>query len=691
MNTTEQSADTTATTNSTANTTPLKPVAIDQVVLPTYEKLLKAASQVTMEDYSGLLDQVAFQTTCRPALLDDIKRQTIIQEIVNSPYISVTSRPIAAALTQIEKQMKADQPEDDTDDDGQVLGGYGKYYLQPASTLVQEAGVYVFRKNQFGGFNGKSDYVCSPLSVTAETYDTHLDNRGLRLEWKDTRGRVKQWTMPLVSAAGDGLEVIKKLKAMGLFITTGCEKLVIDYINATSQTVGKELLCTDKTGWQGDSFVTPEKTYGGGADKILFQTQHAVETGYGQKGTLKEWQQHIASKAVGNPRLMLALSAGFAGALLNKSEMSGFGVHFWGGSSIGKTTLLLMASSIWGRPKRDSCGQGGYMHQWLGTAVSFEGIACAHNDGLLVLDEIGEATSKTVAATAYMLGNGITKSRGNRDGNTKPVKHFKVVFLSSGEHTLDQMMKAEGGTTRAGQEIRMVNLNADAGEGLGIFNTLHDSPDGAALAVALNEVTGRYYGVAGAEWLKAITGADGLPDDISRAVVSICDGMLPDNASGQVRRVARQFALIAYAGMLATRHGITGWKEEDSISAAKVCFNDWLADFGDATGQREHTQIIESVHSFFVRDGSKFQSVSAVHPIPDRVGWIDSGEDNGTEYLIPPSEIGRLAKGYSKGQIINALNASGMLGNNGKSVQKWFGGRNNRVYVIQPGEDTPDF
>ena len=47
-------------------------------------------------------------------------------------------------------------------------------------------------------------------------------------------------------------------------------------------------------------------------------------------------------------------------------------------------------------------------------------------------------------------------------------------------------------------------------------------------------------------------------------------------ATGEVKRAADRFAVIAAAGELASEWGITGWGAGEATVAAKRCFLDWL-------------------------------------------------------------------------------------------------------------------
>jgi putative DNA primase/helicase len=366
----------------------------------------------------------------------------------------------------------------------------------------------------------------------------------------------------------------------------GFDKEIIDYL--LSSKVTDLMTCSDRTGWVNDVFITPKRVYGDDADSYTYQPTGAIDNKIGQAGTLADWQDNVSRYAQGNPLMMTCISESFTGALLKKSGMMGFGLHLWSSSSDGKTTTLHVACSVWGSE---------FWQQWLSTSVGIEGSAYAHNDLFLGLDEIGEASAQTVSATAYALANGEGKRRGGRDGNAKITKKWRVVFQSTGEKSLDTLMKEAGMVTRAGQEVRMINIRSDAGK-WGAFNDLHGMENGSVFAEMLEANTKKYYGTAGDAWLDAITQPGGIPEDISQSVDAIREAILPEGASGQVRRVARQFALIAYAGELATKHGVTGWKAGEATAAAKECFLLWVDDFGGADGKREHRQVLESVESF---------------------------------------------------------------------------------------------
>lgn len=633
-----------------------------QTTLPTFHELEAAAQSATMDNFNDLLTQVAAQTAT--GMLDDIQRETLIKAFADNDGITVGKRLVEKSLKKVEANIKRalQNPPDG------IQGGRGLYSLTNAGVM--------YSKPTKDGY-AEAVLISPHLRVIAETYDTAAGNNGRLIEWKDSRGRVKTWPMPAVAAAGDGVEIIKQLRSGGLNFVYGRDKEIIDYI--LSSEVDDLMTCTDRTGWVNNVYVTPQGAYGENAESYIYQPLHTVESKIGQAGTLAAWKKHVSRYAQNNPLLMTAVSLAFAGALLEKAGMTGYGLHIFGGSSCGKTTTLQVAASVWGSD---------FWQQWLATSVGIEGSAHAHNDSTLFLDEIGEATAQTVSATAYALANGESKRRGGRDGNAKDTKKWRLVFFSTGEYSLDHMMKAAGMVTRAGQEVRMINIKTDSWLHGG-FNELHGMAGGSAFAETMKKNTAKYYGTAGDAWLDAITKPGGIPETLVTDIDHIRDSFLPDGASGQVRRVARQFALTAFAGELATKHGVTGWKEGEATAAAKECFLLWVDGFGGADGKREDKQIIEAVESFLMRHHSRFQDMQLETPLPvhDRAGFFrDAGQ--GREYLVPPTQITRLAEGYSKDQIITALRTVGMINEpdkNGKAaIAEWIEKKTQRVFVISP-------
>src|SRR5262249_4654575 len=141
----------------------------------------------------------------------------------------------------------------------------------------------------------------------------------------------------------------------------------------------------------------------------------ATAGAYVARGTLEEWSEHVSRLAVGNDLFLFTMSAAFAGPLLDVMGEASGGIHLWGGSQTGKTTLMCTTASVWG-PGDNKTGP---IRSWRVTDNGLEAVAAEHSDGILILDEIGQASAREVSDIVYMLGNQRGKARMGRAGGAR--------------------------------------------------------------------------------------------------------------------------------------------------------------------------------------------------------------------------------------------------------------------------------
>lgn len=199
----------------------------------------------------------------------------------------------------------------------------------------------------------------------------------------------------------------------------------------------------------------------------------------------------------------------------------------------------------------------------------------------LCLDELSQVEAKAAGHAAYMLANGVGKARAGREGQSRKAHEWRLIFLSSGEIGLADKIEEGGGRMAAGMEVRVIDLRADAGAGLGLFERIHDAADPATFAQNIKAASGRYYGAASREFIRALV--PNLADwraGIETLRKTFLEAAVPAGADGQVRRVADRFALVAAAGEVATSLGITGWPEGEALASVQRCWTDWLTERG---------------------------------------------------------------------------------------------------------------
>ena len=445
-------------------------------------------------------------------------------------------------------------------------------------------------------FNDMAQHMGGVVGLEAITRNAEGTGWGYLLTFTDPLGRQQQWAMPSRMLAGDGGEYRSMLLDRGLRIAPSprARNLLTQYIQTRQP--DEHALCTDRVGWHGASFVLPHETIGTPeAERIVFQSDSAMENTFRPKGTVEQWRGRVASLCVGNSRLAFAVACAFAGPLLRPAGVESGGFHLRGDSSSGKTTALRVAASVYGGTS--------YMQRWRTTDNALEAIAAQHSDCLLILDELAQVDPKTAGECAYMLANEQSKARATRNGASRARLSWRLLFLSAGELGLADHMAEGMKRTRTGQEVRMADIPADAGVGLGAFEELHGCANGAEFSRLVAGHAGTVHGAVGRAWLQWLADhADTLKTRTRKAAADLARQWVPKGASGQVERVAARFAVVAVAGEMATEAGLTDWPMGESERAAKTCFDAWLGARGGA-GNGEVSAMLRQVRRFLEQHG----------------------------------------------------------------------------------------
>lgn len=533
---------------------------------------------------------------------------------------------------------------------------------------LDERGVWYVERDRDG--REREVWVCSPLVVEADTEDEHGTNMGYLLAFIDRRGRERRWAMPARLLAGDGTQYRETLLGLGLKI--GGHRSVRAYLAAYLQTrsPGTLVRVVGRIGWHGDVYVLPGRTFGASAEPVMYQGDDDGRDTFCARGTLDDWRREVAARCVGNYRLAFAVSVAFAAPCLALAGVESGGFHLRGASSAGKTTALQVAASVYGPPRE-------YVQTWRNTANALERVAERHCDALLALDEVAQLDPAEAGDVAYLLAGGQAKARLTRAAELRARPSWRVLFLSTGEVALSDLLVAARRQPRAGHEVRVVDLPADAGAGMGVFEDLHGAPTGAAFAERLAAAVREAHGVAGVAFIERLVAERERASAFLRErSAELAAAWTPHaDTSGQVRRVARRIALVAAAGELATRWGITGWPDGEPACAAQVMFDEWV----EARGGRcdgEEIAIVRQVAAVlgerseanFPRWGRALDDHRPNSPnlwglrrVPEGAG-ANGKDDTANEYYVLIEPFRReIAKGYDHRLAARVLARRGHL------------------------------
>jgi putative DNA primase/helicase len=526
-------------------------------------------------------------------------------------------------------------------------------------TMDPEKGLFITVERRRGKDEWEEDiWLAAPFQITGRVRDPKSESWARLLKWRDDDGQVHQHPVADEDLHGDGSALCAALASRGLKIVTGSiRQHFVTYLNRA--VVKARVTIVARTGWHEvggqRTFVLPDGTN----SKII--VSEAVTSPYAASGNLEEWQGSAAKLAEGHSRALFAISTAFVPPLLELIGEGGGGFNFRGASSIGKTSLLCAAASVWSHGGE----QGGYIKTWRATANGLEGTAALYSGTLLPLDELSIASANEVGNIVYSLTSGIGKQRAQRDGSVRTPKTWHVTILSTGEVGIVTKIKEAGKRARAGQEVRIVDIDADAERGLGVFD--HAGTDGSKkLADDIKRAAKVYYGVAGPAFVRAIEskGIESIVATIRETQDVFRTNVIKGTPAGQVLRVADRLGLVAAAGELAVDLGILPWQAGTVAGAVKVIFDGWHEDRGGDEPAEVRTAI-EQIRGILERYGdSRFDSPNPVadsRPVIDRLGYVHGQGSDRQWWILPQTWRDVFCDGHDAKMIAKAFVKRGLL------------------------------
>jgi len=451
----------------------------------------------------------------------------------------------------------------------------GGFLSFPPFTMDPKRGLFITVEKRRGKEEWLENiWLSAPFKVLGRVRDPQSQSWARLLCWADDDGVIHQHPVADQDLHGDGSALCSSLANGGLKIATGSVRQhFVGYLNNTI--VKARLTIVPRTGWHivdtRKIFALPGEGIGIAGQIILAAEVTASQ--YATSGTLEGWQNSVAKLAKAHGRARFAIASAFVSPLLALIGADGGGINLRGPSSIGKTTLLSAAASVWGRGD-----ERGFIRTWRGTGNGIEAAATQFSDTFLPLDEIGVASGHEVGNVVYSIAGGIGKQRANRDGSAKSPSTWRIFILSTGEISIADKIREGGKRARAGQEIRILDVNGDAGKGLGVFDAGEDPEQ---LARDLRQASVASYGTAGPAFIRAIIAKT---DDIAVIAQESLDTFREQVAasvqSGQVLRAANRIGLVAVAGELAIQVGILPWPTGSVNEAAADVFRNWQTNRG---------------------------------------------------------------------------------------------------------------
>jgi uncharacterized protein (DUF927 family) len=510
--------------------------------------------------------------------------------------------------------------------------------------------------------SGPDEYVpiCGPLWVVGRSTGAHRE-WGLVVEFQDHDKARHRFAMPSSRLHEDAGILAGELETMGLRVVPGKARRLLAYLDAWSS--DKRIPSAKRLGWQDHAdgslvYVMPDRVIGstGGSSEIVYQPERHSPTTKSVHGSgdLESWLSLVAAPAASHKAMLFALSAGFSPAFLAFAEASDSSIlHFWGLTTRGKTTLAQIAASPWGcAADPNDAPSLSFVRRWNLTGNGLEGLAEAHSDLPLVLDELGASTASDIRPMVYSIAGGQGKTAMSSDRKLKEPRAWRTIGISTGEGSLSARM-AESGAVKGGLVHRAIDIE--------VSDIAAETPKAqrGSVVESIKSACARHYGTAGPVLVETIAREFGTASAarayLKREIASIMQEISIPGLPQEVDRALKRFALICAAGEFAARHGLIPCEPAAVRGAVKAAARAWL----EANADTDDLRIVASVRAFIHRHAARFQSMNDTGRIvPDRVGFVDYTEG---EWMLFPAGLQEAAPGNDLVTIARALKAAGHL------------------------------
>ena len=331
-------------------------------------------------------------------------------------------------------------------------------------TQAKSNGIMLENSTQFDGqeielFSG--EYICDDLGVMIQDkygFDQiicrhpiipvqrlcNVDTGEERIKIAYSKGRVWRSLIAEKSTLASSNSILQ-LAANGVLVTsenaTALSKYLFE-IEELNYDMIPEQKSVSRLGWVGDGF----SPY---VDELVFDGENNFKHIFNSvksSGSREKWVDAMRKLRAEKGVARIAFAASFASVILQPCGLLPFFCHFWGGTEVGKSVLLLTAASVWAKPSF-----GEYVTTFNSTIVGQEMMATFLNSLPMCIDELQIQSSAGIRdfdKIIYQLTEGVGRTRGAKQGGLQKVNTWKCCFITNGEHPISNTNSGGGAVNR---------------------------------------------------------------------------------------------------------------------------------------------------------------------------------------------------------------------------------------------------
>jgi hypothetical protein len=499
--------------------------------------------------------------------------------------------------------------------------------------------------------------IATPFGVPARLrHPDQSDAYGLRCVVQDMNGKPRaidfDRAMLAKMAAAD---IRSMLFAAGLRTEADGEMVAVQALKAADPE--REVIVVRRPGWQdlagfGDPvFIAPKGAVIGAPDGLDLELAATARMApdVAEGGTLDGWRDAVtaAVSVTGCDHWTLGVVAAFAGPIVALTGLDTCGINLSGMSTSGKSTAQRLAASAWSSP---DIRRPGLFQSARSTDNAIEALAQRSTGTVLSLDELAHVSGKAAAKMIYTIAGGIGKRRMSADATVRDSYAWATFAILSGECSLEEKIRSDGGEWLAGMAVRIVDIDVTG---------VNRNVDADTLR-AINDIE-HHYGHAGPAFVRALIEhglhrqTPALRDRILKAARVLAGGDTTDSAT---IRAATPLALLLIVGELARGFGLIPTCAD--VRGAVQWAWDRFQQSPDATALDPEAQMISTIRGWVAeRWGVTIKSVDAEGGINNRetIAWYDE------EAIYIPKDRIREAAGnvLKEAHIGTVLSRRGLL------------------------------
>lgn len=310
--------------------------------------------------------------------------------------------------------------------------------LNSGEWLTDEIGG-IYRMNDRG-----RDYACYHPIFPAGILRGAEDNLCKTILWFRVRG---VWTRIYIDRGIlASSNKIVNLAQFGVQVTSENARTLVKYMNdmeALNEGKIREHVSTSKLGWIEDQFVPYL------SKEIIFDNDPKLMSLFDsihEKGSREKWYTLAKNiRAEGHIELLIYMAASLSSVLVKPCGALPFIVSLWGGTGLGKTVALMLATSIWADPS-----EGAYMSDAKATTTAMEIRLNTLNSLPLCIDDMAQIQTQEddFSTIIYRWCAGKGRDRSNQNLGLNPLTKWANCILTNGERSLTSESMQGGASNR---------------------------------------------------------------------------------------------------------------------------------------------------------------------------------------------------------------------------------------------------